>query len=109
MLHACQASSVADRLVERVASRVGAELLAIAGAESLDRFFVKQRFARRHQGEGPSTTSRALVGGVEPAHRLDLIAEEIEAEGKLLAGGKQIDDRAAHGIFAGVVDRVGPL
>ena len=35
---------------------------------------------RRHQGEGLGRAGRALVGGVEAAHRLDLVAEEIEPQ-----------------------------
>ena len=105
MLHARQPPPVADRLVERIAGGVGAELLAIAGAEALDRLLVEQGLAGRHQGEGLGLAGRALVGGVEPAHRLDLVAEEVEPERRLLARREQVDDRAAHRIFAGVVRR----
>ena len=109
MLHPGQPPAVADRLVERVAGGVGAELLAIAGAEALDRFLVEQRLARRHQGEGLGLAGGALVGGIEAPHRLDLVAEEVEPDGRLLARREQVDDRPAHREFAGVMDRVGPL
>ena len=70
---------------------------------------VEQCLAGRHQCEGPGLAGAALVGRVEAPHRLDLVAEEVEADGLFLAGREQVDDRAAHRIFAGVMDRVGPL
>ncbi len=69
MLHPGHPAAVGQRLVERVLGRGGAELLAIARAEALDRLGVEQRLRRRHQGEGLGLVGRALVGGVEAAHR----------------------------------------
>ena len=60
--------------------------LAIARAESLDAVLVEQRLGRGHQGEAVGLVGRALVGGVETAHAVDLVAEEIEAQRQLLAG-----------------------
>ncbi len=109
MLHSRQAPTVADRLIERIAGGVGAELLAVAGAESLDRFLVEQRLARWHQGESTGLAGRPLVGRIEAAHRFDFVAEEVEADRQFLARRKQVDDRAAYREFAGIMDRVGPL
>ena len=55
-------------------------MLAIAAAEALDAVLVEQRLARRHQGERLGLAGGALVGGIEAAHRLDLVAEEIEPD-----------------------------
>jgi hypothetical protein len=50
-----------------------------------------------------------LVGRVEAPHRLDLIAEEIEPDGLVLARGEQVHDRAANREFARVVDGIRSL
>ncbi len=88
MLHAGQPPAIADRLIERVAGRGCAELLAVAGAKALDRFLVQQGLAGGHQRERLGLAGTALVGRVEAAHRLDLVAEEVQADGKLFSGGE---------------------
>ena len=56
----------------------------------------------------PSAVSgRALVGGIEAAHALDLVAEEIEPQRLLLARREQVDQRPAHRKFASIGDGVG--
>ena len=107
MLHAGEAAAFADRLVERVAGRGGAEQVAVAAAEALDRFLVEQRFGRGEQGEAVEPAGGALVGGVEGADALDLVAEEVEAERLLLAGREQVDEAAADRELALIVDGVG--
>src|SRR6478752_1316677 len=109
MFHAGQASSVADRLVERVTGGIGTKLLAIAGAEAFDAVFVEQRLACWHQSEGFGLAGSALVGGVEPPHSFDLVAEKVEADRLALAGGKQVDDRATDRELAGIMDCIGSL
>ena len=107
MLHAGEAAALADRLVERIAGRGGAEGLAIAAAEALDRFLVEQRFGRGQQGEAVDPAGGALVGGVEAADAFDLVAEEIEPQRLFLARREQIDQPAADGELAGIGDGVG--
>src|SRR6185369_11048347 len=97
------------RLVERVLGRGRSERLAIARPEAPDRVRVEQRLGRRQQGEGGGLVGRALVGGVEAAQGVDLIAEEVEAQGQLFAGREQVDQRAADRIFAMLGDGVGAL
>ncbi len=109
MLHPGQPPPLADGLVERVPGRVSPELLPIGGAEPPDTVLVEQRLRRGHQGKGVGGPRGALVGGVEPPHRLDLVAEEIEPKRACLARRVQIDDRPAHRELARVMDRVGPL
>jgi hypothetical protein len=84
--------------------------LAIARAEALDRCPRRAGFGRRHQGEAFGLAGRALVGGVEAAHALDLVAEEIEPQ-RLAPRrpGNRSTSAAAHRIFAGVGDGVGAL
>ena len=52
---------------------------------------------------------RALVGGIEAAQAVDLVAEEIEPQRQLLARREEVDQRAAHRIFAMLGDGVGAL
>ena len=109
MLHARHPAAFGQRLVERVLGRGRAELLAIARAEALDAVLVEQRLGRRHQGERLGLVGRALVGGIEAAQAVDLVAEEIEPQRQLLARREQVDQRAAHRIFAMLGDGVGAL
>ena len=107
MLHARQPPAFADRLIQRIAGRGRAEFLAIAGAETLDAVVVEQRLGRGEQHEAVEPSGGALVAGVEGADALDLVAEEIKAQRLFLAAREQIDDTAAHRIFAGIVDGIG--
>ena len=109
MLHAAHPPSVGHRLVEGVAGRGGTERLAVARAEALDAFFVKQGLGRREQREAFGAVGRTLVGRVEAAKALDLVAEEVEPERHPLARREQVDQRAAHRIFAVLGDRIDPL
>ena len=70
---------------------------------------VEQGFRRGHQGEGLGLVGRALVGRVEAADRVDLVAEEVEPQRQLLARGEDVDQRAAYRIFAMLGDSVGAL
>ncbi len=106
MLHARQPSPVADRLVERIARRSGAEALAVARAEAADAVLVEQRLARGEQGEALDAAGGALVAGIEGAHALDLVAEEIEPQRLLGSAREEIDEPAAHRELARIADRV---
>ena len=107
MVDAGDAAPVRHRLVERVAGRIGAEQFAIGRAEALDAVLVEQGLGRRQQGEAVDPVDAALGGGIEAAHALDLVAEEIEAQRLFFARGKQVDDAAAHGELAGIAHRLG--
>ena len=109
MLHPRQPPPVADRLIQRIAGGIGAEFLAIGGAEALDAVGVEQRLAGRHQREGGRLAGRFLVGRVEVAHGLDFVAEEIEPDRLGRARRIEVDDRPAHRIFARIMDRIGAL
>ncbi len=109
MLHARQAPPIAHRLIERVAGRIGAKLLAVAGTEPLDALLVEQGLARRHQRKGFGGADGALVGGIERPHRLDLVAEEVEPDRVRQAGGIEVEQAAAHRKFARVRNAVGTV
>ena len=109
MFHARLAPAVGHCLVDGIAGSGGPELLAVAGAEALDAVLVEQRLGGRHQRKGIGLSGRALVGGVEPPHGLDFVAEEVEADRIGLSGRKQVDDRAADGEVAGIVNGVAAL
>ena len=109
MLHAGHPPPVRHRLVERVAGRGAAERFAVARAEARDAVLGEQGLGRRQQGEALGLVGRALVGGIEAADALDLVAEEVEPEAGRLAGREQVDQRAADRIFAGLGDRIGAL
>ena len=49
---------------------------------------------------------RQLAHGVEGAERVDLVVEELDAEGVLVGVGVDIHDAAAHGVLAGLHDKV---
>ena len=54
-----------------------------------------QELARRQQLDGVDRAHAALVGRIERAQRLDLVAEPLDAHGQRLAGRKDVDDAAA--------------
>jgi hypothetical protein len=107
MLHAGMAPPGADRFVERIVAADRAELLAVARAEALNRRIVEQDFADRAQHERIERPSRALRQRVEAAQAFERVAEEIEADRLRRAGGKEIDDAAAHRELAGLAHRIG--
>src|SRR5690606_37990318 len=83
------------------------EQFAVARAETLDAVFVEQCLGGGEQGEAFDPGDAALAGGIEAAHALDLVAEEIEAERRLLAGREEIDQATAHRELAGIAHRLG--
>src|SRR3546814_18944663 len=95
MVHARLPPPVADRLIERIARRLPAEQVAIGRAETLDRCFVEQGFGRREQLQRLGGAKAALVGRIEAANALELVAEEIDAQAGFLARGEQVEDDAA--------------
>ena len=99
------AAAVGDRLVDAVAGRFGAEGLAPVGAEARDAVGVEGEFGDGVQGEAGEAVAGALGGGVEAANVLDLVAEQVEADGLGFAGGIDVDDAAADRELAGARGR----
>ncbi len=109
MLHAGVALAGADRLVERIVRRRRAESLDIAAAEALLGLAAERHLAHRHQRQLLHDLARALRLGIEGLDVLERVAEEIEAHGTGAAGRKEIEDAAAHRVFAGLHDGAGAL
>jgi len=106
MVHPRLPPALADRLIERIAGCLRAEHLAVARPEALDRVLIEQRFGRWKQLQRLGGAKTALVGGIEAANTLDLVAEEVDAQPRVLAGGEKVDEAAAHREFALIGDGI---
>ena len=62
------------------------------------------RLARRVDDDRVERAKGALAGRIERAHRLDLVAEQLDADRQAVQRREQIDDAAAHGEGARVLD-----
>ncbi len=100
MLGAGRPAAFAHRLVEHVVGRGGAESRHIAGAEPPDRFRRELKLRHGHEVERAQLVGRALGVRIEAANRFQRVAEEIEPDRRVHAGGEQIEDTAAHRIIA---------
>ena len=105
MLHAGIAAALAHRFVQNVVRRGGAEFFRIALAEAADGFRRELELAHGHELERAQLPRTALGLRIEAADRFQRIAEEIEPHAELHAGSEQIDDAAAHRVFAGIAHR----
>ncbi len=99
MLHPHEAPTGGNRLVERI---VGdrAEKLAVAGAELGNARLVEADLADRAQHQAFERATGALRHRVEGAQRVEGVAEEVEARRIGCTGGEDVDDAAAHRVFA---------
>ena len=64
------------------------------------RRLVHREFAARQQAHLGHRVERALRVGVEGADRIDLVAEQVDAVGHRRAHREQVDQAAAHRVFA---------
>ena len=84
----------------RLFDRIALEFFAEAASETSAAFFIKGKFARRQQAyfaDGVDTSLRIYVKG---ANRFDFVIQQIDAVRQRAAHGKQIDQAAAHAVFA---------
>ncbi len=102
MLEAGTSPALAHRLEERVTFRLAAELGDIAHAEALDRFVGELHFAGGDQFEFIDTARRALRLRIEGADRFQRVAEKIEPHRRARPRRVEIENAAAHGIFADI-------
>ena len=102
VLHPRLSPSFADRLVERVLRGMRAEPLAVAGTEALDRRVLQKHLAGGQQEEGIERAGGTLRAGVEQAQAFQLVAEEVEPQALVEAGGEDVEDRPAYREFARV-------
>ena len=103
VLHALPPGAVADGRIERIIAR-RAEQVQIAGAEPADGAGVQQGLGHGRQGDLGALAGRALGRRIEGADRFQFGAEHVEPYRLLEARRKDIDDPAAHGVFAALVD-----
>src|ERR1700730_15874621 len=101
MLHAGMTAAFADRFIKRIVALRRAEGCDIAHPKAADGLGYELEFRDRHQIERTHVEERALGFGIEGADRFQRVAEKIESHGLIEPGWKQIEDAAAHGIFAG--------
>ena len=101
MLHAGMAAALADGFVELIAVYMPAELGDIGLAEAFHRLRGQRHLAHRHEIERAQLRQAALALGIEGTDGFQRVAEEIEAHGFRGARRKQIENAAAHGVFAG--------
>ena len=97
-----RAAPLADRLVKLVAACLAAKLRRVSAAETADRLARQLHLAHRHEVEALELAGGALRLRVEGADRLQRVAEEVEADRLRQRRREQVDDAAAHGVFAGV-------
>ena len=94
----------------RRSSRCGAPKAGdIAHPETADGFGDQLKFRDRHQIERAHRQQRALGLRVETADRFQAVAEEIEPHRLVEPGRKQVENAAAHGVFAGLAHRRGAV
>ncbi len=101
VLHARVVAAGGDGFEQRVVGD-GAELAKIAGAKALARGRIEQHLAHRAELDRGEPVGGALGCRIEAADRFQRGAEEVEAHRLAAAGGKEIDQPAAHRIIAGL-------
>ena len=109
VLHAGMAAAFADRLIQQIVALRRAEGCDIAHPEAADGLGDQLKFRDRHQIERAHVEQRALGFGIESADRFQRVAEKVEPHGLIEPGRKQIEDAAAHRIFAGLAHRRGAV
>ena len=96
VLDTSRGDAVGDVLVDRRPRRIALEGFAEAAAESRAALVVERELARRQQADLLGRIHRALRVGVEGLDALDLVIEEVDAEGQRRAHREQVDQPAAH-------------
>jgi hypothetical protein len=92
--------AVAHVLVDAALGRVAFEQFAPAAAKACAGVVVHREFAPRQQPHLGHGVEAALGVGVEGADRVDLVVEQVDAERHQRAHGEQVDQAAAHRVFA---------
>ncbi|MCY1518552.1 hypothetical protein D9M68_532730 [compost metagenome] len=106
VLDAGRGDAAGQVLVDRAAPEVDVEALAEAPTEIGHGLLVQRELACRQQADRLDLVDRALGFRVEGAQRLDLVVEQVDAVGLVAAHREQVDQRAAHGELAVLVDGV---
>ncbi|XQU67721.1 hypothetical protein OJJOAM_000452 [Cupriavidus sp. H18C1] len=101
ILDAGRRHAVADVLVDWRLARVALEHLAPAAAERGARGLVEREFAAGQQAHLLDRIEAALRVRIEGADGLDLVAEQVDPVRQRRAHREQVDQAAAHAVFAG--------
>ncbi len=92
--------AVTHVLVDVAPGRIAFEGLAKARAKPGSARFVERKLARGQQAHFLHFVNRALRIDVEGAYGFDFLVEQVDAVGQGAAHGEQVDEPAAHAIFA---------
>ncbi len=95
----------ADRIEHQIATGIAAKQHAIGLAEAVNMLPVQHDFADRAQNHLGRFPQCALIHGVEPPDRLQLIPKEIKAQRIGLSRWEDIDNPAPDRIFTGFAHR----
>ena len=109
MLHAGVPAAFADRFVEHVVGRGGAEGRDVTGAKQPDGVRGELELGHGHEIERAQVGVGALGFGIKAADRFQTVAEKIEPHRLAHAGREQVDDAAAHRVVAGLAHRRGAV
>ncbi len=90
-----------DVLVEPHLGRIALHALAPARPKGGARCFVHRKLAARQEPHLGHRVEAALAVGVEGADRIDLVAEQVDPVRHGRAHREQVDQAAAHRVFAG--------
>ena len=101
VLNAGRGHARAHVFVDAALGRVAFEQLAPAAAKLGARSLVHRKLAPGQQAHLGHRVQAALAVGVEGADAVDLIVKQIHPKGHQRAHGKQINQAAAHRVFAG--------
>ena len=104
---ATRGDAVADILIDGAATEVDVETLAERLAETADAGFGHRHFAPGQQSDAFQRFLGTLRFRVEPFQRVDLVVEQVDANRAVGAHREDVENGAAHGELAMLVDGVG--
>ena len=102
VLHPGMAAALADGFIKLIAALRRAEGGDIAHPEAADGLRGQLEFRDRNQVERTHVEQCALGFRIESANQFQAVAKEIEPYRLVEPGWKQVEDAAAHGVFAGL-------
>ncbi len=101
-IHSCRTNrSLDDFFITNYA------LAAEAGVNCAEEMFADGGFGERKQQSLVYRRGRALGGGIELTNGVGFVTEELDAQGTVGFGRVDIEDAAAHRVFAGHFDDIG--
>ena len=98
---------ICSRSVAKAGSGFAAETFQIKRGGQCDGVLARFGLGRDAEWDFPQRCDRALRGGIKAAQACDFVTEEFDAEGGVVGSGEDVDDAAAAGKGAGLVDHGG--